>query len=169
MLPWNTNWRLVEHYNRQRFDILTAVTMKNAVLWDTEIQFVPHRRHITSPLHRLILCNIWGFRGGDNEECRLLGYRYPNGTSQEILLLRYRVQPDNVMKHWRFSRRWLRGMRSSGMLRRVALVWTDVSEKPSVCIIRVTRIDELGITLANWSTLYRNTFSVFSEILCYIY
>jgi hypothetical protein len=24
--------------------------MKNAVFWDTKIQFVPHRRHITSPL-----------------------------------------------------------------------------------------------------------------------
>jgi hypothetical protein len=24
--------------------------MKNAVFWDIDIQFVPHRRHITSPL-----------------------------------------------------------------------------------------------------------------------
>jgi hypothetical protein len=26
------------------------VAMKNAVFWDIETQFVPHRRHITSPL-----------------------------------------------------------------------------------------------------------------------
>jgi hypothetical protein len=38
-------------------------------------------------------------------------------------------------------------MPSSGMLRRVALVRTDVSEEPSASIIRVTRIGALG-TLA---------------------
>jgi hypothetical protein len=39
-------------------------------------------------------------------------------------------------------------MASSGMLRRVALVRTDVSEELSAPFIRVTRIGELGITLA---------------------
>jgi hypothetical protein len=42
----------------------------------------------------------------------------------------------------------LRTMASSGMLRRVALVRTDVSEEISDSFIRVTRIDELGRTLA---------------------
>jgi hypothetical protein len=37
-----------------------------------------------------------------------------------------------------------RRVASSGMLRLVALVRTDVSEKLSASIIRVTRIDELG-------------------------
>jgi hypothetical protein len=37
---------------------------------------------------------------------------------------------------------------SSGMLRRVALVRIDVSEKRSASFIRVTRIGEPGITLA---------------------
>jgi hypothetical protein len=39
-------------------------------------------------------------------------------------------------------------MVSSGMLRRVALVRTGVSEEPDASFIRVTRIDELGTTLA---------------------
>jgi hypothetical protein len=39
-------------------------------------------------------------------------------------------------------------MASSGMLRRVALVRIDVSEELSASFIRVTRISELGTTLA---------------------
>jgi hypothetical protein len=49
---------------------------------------------------------------------------------------------------------------SSGMLRRVALVRTDVSEERSASFIKVTRIGELGTTLAvtnNRRTLWRNT------------
>jgi hypothetical protein len=51
-------------------------------------------------------------------------------------------------------------MQSPGMLRRVALVRTDVSEDTSASIVRVTRIDELGTTLAvtsNRRMLRRNT------------
>jgi hypothetical protein len=51
-------------------------------------------------------------------------------------------------------------MVSSGMLRVVVLVRTDVSEELSASFIRVTRIDELGTTLAitiNRRTLRRNT------------
>jgi hypothetical protein len=39
-------------------------------------------------------------------------------------------------------------MASSGMLRRVALVRADVSEELIVSLIRVTRMGELGTTLA---------------------
>jgi hypothetical protein len=51
-------------------------------------------------------------------------------------------------------------MVSSGILRRVALVRTDVSEEVSSSFISVTRIGELGTTLAvisNRRTLRRNT------------
>jgi hypothetical protein len=44
-------------------------------------------------------------------------------------------------------------MQSSGMLRRVALVRTDISEERIASIIRATRIGELGTTLAVISSL----------------
>jgi hypothetical protein len=53
----------------------------------------------------------------------------------------------------------IRGMASSGMLGRVAPVRTDVSKELSASTIRVTRIGELGTTLAvtsNRRTLRRN-------------
>jgi hypothetical protein len=51
-------------------------------------------------------------------------------------------------------------MVSSGMLRRVSLIRTNVSEELSASFIRVARISELGTTLAvtsNRRTLRRNT------------
>jgi hypothetical protein len=56
-------------------------------------------------------------------------------------------------------------MTSSGMLRRAALVRTDISEELSASFIRVTRIGELGTTLAvtsNRRTLRRKSASVAS-------
>jgi hypothetical protein len=71
-------------------------------------------------------------------------------------------QRDNTIFMWalRFSRRWLWRMLSSGMLRRVALVRTDVSEELSASFIRVTRVGELETTLAvtsNWRSYKSHT------------
>jgi hypothetical protein len=57
-------------------------------------------------------------------------------------------------------------MVSSEMLRSVALVRTDVSEEPSALFIRVTRIGELGTTLAVASNRRRQRASVVSYSLC---
>jgi hypothetical protein len=46
-------------------------------------------------------------------------------------------------------------MTFTGMLRRMAPVRTDVSEELSASTIRVTRIDELGTTLALTSNVRR--------------
>jgi hypothetical protein len=50
-------------------------------------------------------------------------------------------------------------MVSYGMLRHVALVRTDVSEELSISFIRVTRIGELGTTLA----VTHNQFGISSQ------
>jgi protein subunit release factor B len=52
-------------------------------------------------------------------------------------------------------------MASFGILRRVALVRTDVSEERSASFIRVTRIGELGTTLAVTSN--RRTLRISSQ------
>jgi hypothetical protein len=52
-------------------------------------------------------------------------------------------------------------MASSGILRRVALVGTDVSEELSASVIRVTRIGELGTVLAVTSN--RRTLGISSQ------
>jgi hypothetical protein len=37
-------------FPNERFEVFTAVTIKNAVYWDIKTLFVLHRRHITSLL-----------------------------------------------------------------------------------------------------------------------
>jgi hypothetical protein len=55
-------------------------------------------------------------------------------------------------------------MASSGMLRSVALVKTDVSEELSASFIRVTIIGEIGTTLAVTSNLH--TWYFFTTCVC---
>jgi hypothetical protein len=57
-------------------------------------------------------------------------------------------------------------MMSSGMLRRVALVRTDVSEEPGASFIRVTRIRELGTTQA--ATSNRRTLVFLRRVRRYV-
>jgi hypothetical protein len=59
--------------NDVRFEVFTAVTMKNAVLWDVTVCTSQETHYVsaTEP-GRLMLCKIWGFTVV-TEECRLLG------------------------------------------------------------------------------------------------
>jgi hypothetical protein len=55
-------------------EVFTAATMKNAVFWDIETQFLPYRKHISATEHsRLILRKIEGFHGCDYEYFHTLG------------------------------------------------------------------------------------------------
>jgi hypothetical protein len=58
--------------------------MKN-IFWEIKTQFLPHRKHIISLLQSPAgqLYKMWGFRGGDYEECSLLGYKNLVRTSQQ--------------------------------------------------------------------------------------
>jgi hypothetical protein len=50
LLPLRHNIKYV------RSEVLTVVTLKNAVFWDIITQLVIHRRHITSPLQSTAGC-----------------------------------------------------------------------------------------------------------------
>jgi hypothetical protein len=39
-------------YYYERFEVSVEVAMKNDVFWDIKPQFLPHSKHITSPLQR---------------------------------------------------------------------------------------------------------------------
>jgi hypothetical protein len=56
-----------------RFEVFTALTMKNGVFWDKRIKFVPHRKHVsaTEPI-RLKLRNTSCCHCGDYEYAPLL-------------------------------------------------------------------------------------------------
>jgi hypothetical protein len=109
---------------------------------------------------RLIQCKIWGFHGGDYEECRLLGYKPLVRTSQETHYVSA-TDPSQLMlcKIWGFhggncdechSRTW----------RSIAHVITDVLEERIASIMKGKRIGELGTTLTvsnKRSMLRRNT------------
>jgi hypothetical protein len=75
-----------------------------------------------------------------------------NGGGGDSRVIRECIDSEDAVTEWRTV--------SYGMLRRVALVRTHVSDELSASFIRVTRISELGTTLAvtsNRRTLRRNT------------
>jgi hypothetical protein len=53
--------------------------MRNAVFWDIKKGHTLQERYYVSTTKpsQLMLCKIWGYRGGNYEECRLLGCKKP--------------------------------------------------------------------------------------------
>jgi hypothetical protein len=97
--------------------------------------------------------NIWASGGIRTHD---LGVRTGKDSSSRLTVPGKCDWP--VYRHSKNSRKSHYGMVSSGMLSRVALVRTDVSEELSASSIRVTRIGELGKTLtvtSNRRTLLR--------------
>jgi hypothetical protein len=81
--------------------------------------------------------------------CALFHYLWDHVSEKLMQKISTKQAADDL----RCSRRWLWRMASSGMLRRVALVRTDVSEEASASFIRVTRIGGLVTALAATSNL----------------
>jgi hypothetical protein len=81
-----------------RFEVLTAVTMNNAVFWDIIPQFVPHRKHYFSAKEssRLILCKIDVFTAVAMKNTVFWDIK-PSSYLTVNTLIRYRAPPVNAM------------------------------------------------------------------------
>jgi hypothetical protein len=116
---------------------------------DSHIITVTHHLHLVVPT----LEELWG----DSAALRMLhitayNLKIMSRIRKYNLIHRIAKCFRNCYLSWRMS--------SSGMLRRAALVRTDISVELSASFIRVTRISELGTTLAvtsNRRMLRRNT------------
>jgi hypothetical protein len=59
--------------------------MKNTLFWDTKtpVRTSQETRYVSATeSNRLLLYKVWGFHGGDYEECSVLEYKIPVRTSQ---------------------------------------------------------------------------------------
>jgi hypothetical protein len=146
--------------------------MKNVVFWDIKPQFVLHRRqHYVSATEssRLMLCTIWGFHGGNYEECRLLGYKNPVRTSQETHYV-YATESSRLMlcTIWGIHGGNCEECRLLRYKIQFVLHTRHItSPELSASFIRVTKIGELIPTLAvtsNRRTLQRASVAVTDSV-----
>jgi hypothetical protein len=72
--------------------------MKNVVLWDIKSQFIPHRKHNTSPLQSLASCYVRSevFTAATIKSVVFWDIK-TQLIPQNTLRLGYRAQPVNVM------------------------------------------------------------------------
>jgi hypothetical protein len=113
--------------------------MENAIFWDIETQFLLYKEtyYISATEHSLLMLRkIWGFHGGENEECRLLECKCPYTNSKETHKVSAR-KPNWLMlcKVWDFQGGDYEECRL--LWHRVAFVRTDVSEERIAFIIKV--------------------------------
>jgi hypothetical protein len=83
-----------------RFEVFTAVTMKNTVFWDIITQFVPHRRRITSPLQgpaNYCFVRFEVFTVVTMKNVVFWNIKPSSYLTGDTLHLRYCVQPVNAM------------------------------------------------------------------------
>jgi hypothetical protein len=110
---------------------------------------------------RLMVCQSLGFHGDDYEEYIFLGYKMPVRTSQETQYISTTVLSRLMLrKIWDFHGSDYEECRLLEFYAELASVRIDVAED-LISSIRVTRIGELGTTLAitsNRSTLHSDTF-----------
>jgi hypothetical protein len=103
---------------------------------------------------QLMLCKIWGFHGGDYKECRLLGYKDPVRTSQETLYVSVtELRRLMLCKIWGFHGGDYEDCRLLGCDAVWLLLEAKFRRNVSPSNIRVTRIGEVGRTLAATSSL----------------
>jgi hypothetical protein len=122
----------------------------------------------TTELSQLMLCKIWGFHCGDYEECHLLGYKNPVRTSQETHYVSITELSQLMLcKIWGFHCGDHEEWRLLGCYAVWLLLSTNVLDELSASIIRVTRIGELGTTLAlMMETLSSSEMSVLTRATC---
>jgi hypothetical protein len=118
----------------------SQLTGNGTAAWRVATGVTSRRQDVTKRLGQGWI--VWGIRSRRRREARHLSGK---GIGQMRTKRRFQTQ-SKEMWDLGFSRRWLWRMASSGMLRRVVLVITYVSEEHSASFIRVTRIGELGIS-----------------------
>jgi hypothetical protein len=147
-----THYVSATEFSLVRVEVLMAVTTMNVVLWDV----TPCD---SSQLLRLLVTANAVPSSLILDTLMIVALR-SSCSSLLTRATRRHIPEDEVFQLLNYMK-----MVSSGMLRRVALVRTDVSEEPSVSFIRVTRIGELGTTQAPTSISSQRT-SVASCSFC---
>jgi hypothetical protein len=83
-----------------RYEVFTAVTMKNVVFCDIKPQFVPHRKRITSPLQSSICyyyVSFEVFTAVTMKNVVFWDIKPSSYFTGDTLRLHYRAQPVNAM------------------------------------------------------------------------
>jgi hypothetical protein len=121
--------------------------MGHAVTGRADVQFMPQNLKIES----VTGWNLWGE-----------GKKWGRQTLRKMQA-KFGAFISTFIQNLTFITKYFNRMVSSGLLRRAALVRTDVSEEPGASFIRVTKIGELGTITAtsNRRTLRRNTWYLF--------
>jgi hypothetical protein len=138
--------------SRRAHEQASGCAYRSYICWSGNSPWPVDLRASCAPEPSAYLCMAWWLLTNLDSIAVIIHSFLPNDNDCHWIPVNTRPSHDVTNLFWR--------MASSGMLRRVALVRTDVSEELSASIIRVTRIGKLGTSLAVTSsrrTLQRNT------------